>query len=150
MRSSRQIRPAAMLVRGCRRSVGLLLGLVLALGLPTQASAAWPEQPVKLVVGFPPGGGGDLYGRLIATALSKSLGQQVIVDNKAGAGGNIAADAVAKAKPDGYTLLSDSSAFATFPALYKDLNFDPVKDLIPLTQMSSLVSVLMEIGRAHV
>ena len=69
------------------------------------ARAAYPEQPIKLVVGFPPGGGGDLYGRLIARALTKTLPQQVIVDNRAGAGGNIAADLVAKAKPDGYTLL---------------------------------------------
>jgi tripartite-type tricarboxylate transporter receptor subunit TctC len=67
--------------------------------------AAYPDQPIKLVVGFPPGGGGDLYGRLIAQAMSKTLGQSIVVDNRAGAGGNIAADAVAKARPDGYTLL---------------------------------------------
>ncbi len=73
--------------------------------LPAAAQARYPEQPIKLVVGFPPGGGGDLYGRMIAMALGKTLGQTVVVDNKAGAGGNIAADIVAKAKPDGYTLL---------------------------------------------
>nr|WP_281170576.1 tripartite tricarboxylate transporter substrate binding protein [Ottowia thiooxydans] len=69
------------------------------------ALAAYPEQPIKLVVGFPPGGGGDLYGRLIAQEMSKSLGQTVVVENRAGAGGNIAADVVAKSRPDGYTLL---------------------------------------------
>ncbi|MBH1964697.1 MAG: tripartite tricarboxylate transporter substrate binding protein [Comamonadaceae bacterium] len=78
---------------------------VSALSLAAPAAAAYPEQPIKLVVGFPPGGGGDLYGRMIAQALSKSVGQTVVVDNKAGAGGNIAADIVAKSKPDGYTLL---------------------------------------------
>lgn len=81
------------------------------------AWAAYPEQPVKLVVGFPPGGGGDLYGRLIAQAMGKTIGQTMIVDNKAGAGGNIAADAVAKAKPDGYTLLlAMSGNLAVAPA----------------------------------
>lgn len=69
------------------------------------AHAAYPEQPIKLVVGFPPGGGGDLYGRMIATELAKTVGQPVVVDNRAGANGNIAADAVARARPDGYTLL---------------------------------------------
>jgi len=82
------------------------------------ARAAYPDQPVKLVVGFPPGGGGDLYGRLIANALGKTLGQAVIVDNRAGAGGNIAADQVAKAKPDGYTLLlAMSGNLAVAPAI---------------------------------
>lgn len=83
------------------------LGFLLAVCImaPGVASAAYPEQPIKLVVGFPPGGGGDLYGRLIAQEMSKSLGQTVVVENRAGAGGNIAADVVAKAKPDGYTLL---------------------------------------------
>ncbi|MBH1963328.1 MAG: tripartite tricarboxylate transporter substrate binding protein [Comamonadaceae bacterium] len=83
------------------------LGFLLAVCImaPGVASAAYPEQPIKLIVGFPPGGGGDLYGRLIAQEMSKSLGQTVVVENRAGAGGNIAADVVAKAKPDGYTLL---------------------------------------------
>ncbi|MBY4594131.1 tripartite tricarboxylate transporter substrate binding protein [Ottowia caeni] len=81
------------------------LALVAGLGLSTAAHADYPEQPIKLIVGFPPGGGGDLYGRMIAQALGKTVGQTVVVENKAGAGGNIAADIVAKAKPDGYTLL---------------------------------------------
>ncbi|MET4578417.1 Bug family tripartite tricarboxylate transporter substrate binding protein [Ottowia thiooxydans] len=83
------------------------LGFLLAACImaPGVASAAYPEQPIKLIVGFPPGGGGDLYGRLVAQEMGKSLGQTVIVENRAGAGGNIAADVVAKAKPDGYTLL---------------------------------------------
>ncbi|MCJ0764000.1 Bug family tripartite tricarboxylate transporter substrate binding protein [Variovorax terrae] len=100
-----------------RRHMALALAALLGLAaLP--ALAAYPEQPVKLVVGFPPGGGGDLYGRLIANALSKTLGQTVIVENRTGAGGNIAADVVAKAKPDGYTLLlAMSGNIAVSPAL---------------------------------
>lgn len=91
-------------------------GLMALAAMP--AHAAYPDQPVKLVVGFPPGGGGDLYGRLIANALGKTLGQTVVVDNRAGAGGNIAADIVAKARPDGYTiLLAMSGNLAVSPAL---------------------------------
>ena len=90
---------------------------MLALAAPA-AQAAYPEQPLKLVVGFPPGGGGDLYGRLIANAMGKTLGQAVVVDNRAGAGGNIAADIVAKARPDGYTLLlAMSGNLAVSPAM---------------------------------
>jgi tripartite-type tricarboxylate transporter receptor subunit TctC len=92
-----------------RRWAGRLGACALAacslLGLSLPAHAAYPEQPIRLVVGFPPGGGGDLYGRLIAQALGKTLGQPVVVENRAGAGGNIAADLVSKARPDGYTLL---------------------------------------------
>jgi tripartite-type tricarboxylate transporter receptor subunit TctC len=100
-----------------RRRTALALAGLLGLGaLP--AFAAYPEQPVKLVVGFPPGGGGDLYGRMIAHAMGKTLGQPVVVDNRAGAGGNIAADLVAKARPDGYTiLLAMSGNLAVSPAI---------------------------------
>jgi tripartite-type tricarboxylate transporter receptor subunit TctC len=95
----------------------LALAGVSALPLTASAQANFPEQPIRLVVGFPPGGGGDLYGRMIAQALGKTLGQTVVVDNKAGAGGNIAADIVAKAKPDGYTLiLAMSGNLAVAPA----------------------------------
>lgn len=99
-----------------RRTALALAGLLALSAFP--AMAAYPDQPVKLVVGFPPGGGGDLYGRLIAGALSKTLGQNVIVDNRTGAGGNIAADLVAKSKPDGYTLLlAMSGNLAVAPAI---------------------------------
>ncbi len=103
-----------------RRRVTALAALALAgfsaWPLTAVAQANFPEQPIRLVVGFPPGGGGDLYGRMIAQALGKTLGQTVVVDNKAGAGGNIAADIVAKAKPDGYTLMAAEANLAVAPA----------------------------------
>ena len=101
-----------------RRCAALALAGALSLLAGAPSHAAYPDQPLKLVVGFPPGGGGDLYGRLIANALGKTLGQTVIVDNRTGAGGNIAADLVAKAKPDGYTLLlAMSGNLAVAPAI---------------------------------
>ncbi|WP_241075748.1 Bug family tripartite tricarboxylate transporter substrate binding protein [Achromobacter insuavis] len=107
---------------GALRRLGRRAALAAALGLAAlaggQAQAAFPERPITLVVGFPPGGGGDLYGRLIATAMGKTLGQTVIVENRPGAGGNIAAGLVAKAAPDGYTiLLAMSGNLAVSPAL---------------------------------
>lgn len=104
-------------LKALRRRTMLALALSLGLGAAAPAFAAYPDQPIKLVIGFPPGGGGDLYGRLIANALSKSLGQTVVADNRTGAGGNIAADLAAKAKPDGYTLLlAMSGNLAVAPA----------------------------------
>ncbi|MCW5671840.1 MAG: tripartite tricarboxylate transporter substrate binding protein [Hydrogenophaga sp.] len=109
------MKPLALNALGRRTMLALTLSL--GLGAAAPAFAAYPDQPIKLVIGFPPGGGGDLYGRLIANALSKTLGQTVVADNRTGAGGNIAADLVAKAKPDGYTLLlAMSGNLAVAPA----------------------------------
>ncbi|QQB37267.1 tripartite tricarboxylate transporter substrate binding protein [Achromobacter deleyi] len=106
----------AMRRLGRRAAIAATLGLAALAG--GQAQAAFPERPITLVVGFPPGGGGDLYGRLVATAMGKTLGQTVIVENRPGAGGNIAAGLVAKAAPDGYTiLLAMSGNLAVSPAL---------------------------------
>ena len=116
-----------------------LLPLLAAAGLlaaGAAARAAYPEQPIKLVVGFPPGGGGDLYGRAIATALGKQLGKTVIVDNKAGAGGNIAAETVANAKPDGYTLiLAMSGNMASAVAIQPKLSYKVPDDFVPIAQL---------------
>lgn len=87
------------------RTAALCAALFASLGLLSPAQAAYPETPIKLVVGFPPGGGGDTYARLVAEHMQRSMGKTLVVDNKPGAGGNLAADNVAKAKPDGYTLL---------------------------------------------
>jgi len=117
-----------------RRIVFLLLGWIPALAGMT-ASADWtPTRLVKIVVPFAPGGQPDVVARALAEPLSKSLGQPVIVENRPGAGGNIAADVVAKAAPDGYTLLMGTNGpLAVSRALYKDLPYDPLKDLAPVT-----------------
>jgi len=100
------------------------------------AHAAYPEQSIKLVVGFPPGGGGDLYGRAIANELAKQLGKPVVVENKAGAGGNIAAEQVAQAKPDGYTLLlAMSGNLASAPAVRPNLRYKVPDDFVLISQL---------------
>ncbi|MES2185718.1 MAG: tripartite tricarboxylate transporter substrate binding protein [Pseudomonadota bacterium] len=103
---------------------------------PLAAHAAYPEQIIKLFVGFPPGGGGDLYGRALAAALSKALDKTVLVENRAGANGTIAAGVVAKSKPDGYTLLLVlSGSFSAAPAVKPDLPYRVPEDFIPIAKL---------------
>lgn len=107
------------------------------------AQAAWPDKPVRLVVPWAPGGITDILGRLIAQKLSASLGQQFIVDNKAGAGGNIGAEMVAKAPADGYTLLlTNPGAFATNQYLYSDMKYRP-DDFVPIIVIAQFPNALM-------
>jgi len=110
-----------------RLSQTLAAALVLSAGL-AHAQDAWPARPIKLLVGFAPGGSSDMVARLIATPLGERLGQPVVVENRAGAGGNIAAEAVAKATPDGYTLVLLPSGHSSNAAMKKNLPFDPVND----------------------
>jgi tripartite-type tricarboxylate transporter receptor subunit TctC len=93
---------------------------------------AYPSRPVRIIVGFPPGGGVDIVARLIGQWLSERLGQQFIVDNRPGAGSNIAAEAVVRSQPDGYTLLLVFSANATNATLYDKLNFNFIRDIAPV------------------
>ena len=105
----------------------LVAALTLTASL-AQAQDAWPARPIKLLVGFAPGGSSDMVARLIAAPLGERLGQPVVVENRAGAGGNIAADAVAKAAPDGYTLVLLPSGHSSNAAMKKNLPFDAVND----------------------
>jgi tripartite-type tricarboxylate transporter receptor subunit TctC len=104
---------------------------------------SYPSKPIRLLVPFAAGGAVDVLARLIAGKLGESLGQSVVVENRPGAGGNIAADAVAKAAPDGYTLLQNTNGQAISPALYRNLPFDAVGDFTPITQLvaSNLILV---------
>src|SRR3954469_22040498 len=118
-----------------------------ALALAACAAAAhaqnWPSKPIKVVVPFPAGGAVDVGTRAIGQKLSELWKQPLVVENRAGAGGNIGADAVAKAAPDGYTLLATSNALALSPALYKKLPYDAAKDFIPLAQFNASFLVLV-------
>lgn len=100
-------------------------------------SADYPHRPIRLVLPFPPGGGSDTLARILAPRLSEAMGVQWVVDNRSGAAGNIAAEIVAKAAPDGYTvLLTLNSVLTMNPALYPNMRLDPQKDLVPITQLS--------------
>ena len=100
------------------------------------AADTYPSKPIRLIIPFPPGGSNDIVGRLIAAKLTDTLGKQVVVDNRGGAGGVLGSEMVAKAPPDGYTLLIVSAAYAFNPALYK-LPFDPVKSFTPVAKLGS-------------
>jgi tripartite-type tricarboxylate transporter receptor subunit TctC len=113
-----------------RRAIAALAGAAL-LAFSAAALAAWPEKPVRLLVGFAPGGS-DIGGRIIAQKLSEMWGQPVVVDNRPGAAGNIAADAVAKAPPDGYTMLLFVNSYTINTSVYKGLAWDAVKDFAPV------------------
>jgi len=114
-----------------KRSFGSAVGIILALtGAPAQAQETWPARPVKFIVPSSPGGGTDLYARQLAQALSESLKQQFIVDNRPGASGNIGAEAAAKSAPDGYTfLVTANPAIAVNPSLYKNLPYNAERDV---------------------
>ncbi|RZJ59932.1 MAG: tripartite tricarboxylate transporter substrate binding protein BugE [Acidovorax sp.] len=127
-----------------RTAAGIALAVLGAAAvLPAAAQGAFPDKPIKLVVPFPPGGTSDISGRVLADALSKELGQPVIVENKAGAGGSVGARFVAEAKADGYTLLlGTTSTNGTNSAVYKNLSFDALKSFTPITRILSVPGVL--------
>jgi tripartite-type tricarboxylate transporter receptor subunit TctC len=128
------------------RRPAVALAIALAAFAPEVGNAfaqSYPSKPIRLIVPFAAGGAVDVLARLIAGKLGESLGQPMVVENRPGAGGNIAADAVAKAAPDGYTLLQNTNGQAISPALYRNLPFDAVGDFTPITQLvaSNLILV---------
>ncbi|MNY05119.1 Tripartite tricarboxylate transporter family receptor [compost metagenome] len=112
--------------------------------MPAHA-AEFPDHPIKLVVPFPPGGPTDLVSRVIAKKMSEDLGQQVVVDNRPGANGNIGGEMVAKAPADGYTVLYNTSSIALSPALYKKLPYDVKRDFAPVA-MTAMVPLVLEVN----
>jgi tripartite-type tricarboxylate transporter receptor subunit TctC len=123
----------------------LAAALCLGLALPAVPAAAqdYPTKPVRFIVSFPPGGSADLMARQVALKLSDRFGQPVVVENRAGAGGNIGLEAVAKSAPDGYTIgLGAAGALAVNVSLYKTMPFDPVKDFAPVTLLAEIPFVL--------
>ncbi len=122
----------------------LLCGVMLSLTCAIAWSQTYPAKPVRIIVPFAPGGSTDVTARLLAQKLTEGWRQQVLVDNRAGAGGNIGADAVAKAAPDGYTLLlATTGVMAINHRLYRTLPYDATRDLAPVTQIGSLPLILI-------
>jgi tripartite-type tricarboxylate transporter receptor subunit TctC len=120
------------------RRASTVLFAAVALLVSCGAAAQYPSHPVRLLVPFPPGGGPDLVGRILAPKLSEALGQPVVVENRVGSNGNIAGEAVAKSPADGYTLLvGNDSLFVINAHLYKQMPFDPLKDLAPVASLVS-------------
>ena len=120
------------------------LALLMALAAPITALAqTYPTKPVRIILGFTPGGGVDINARLMAPKLSEYLGQQVLVENRPGAGTNIANELVAKAAPDGYTLLMNTAAVAINMSLYKKVGFDTLRDFAAVTMFSTSPNVMV-------
>jgi tripartite-type tricarboxylate transporter receptor subunit TctC len=114
------------------------------------AAQTWPSKPIRVIVSFPPGGVADQIARAVAQPLQEALGQPVVVESRAGAGGNIGADAVAKSAPDGYTLLMSSGGTVSInPHIYAKMPFDPTKDIVPVAA-AARVLVFLEINPAKV
>src|SRR5438445_5735422 len=136
-------------MRPMRRAVALAaIAVWLLTGLPAQAQAQaqdrYPSRPIRLLVPFPAGGPVDVMGRLVAQHLSTALGQQVIGDNRPGAGATLAAKAAATAEPDGYTLMVGSAAtYAIGPTLYPNAGYDPVTAFAPIAFVSSVPYVMI-------
>jgi tripartite-type tricarboxylate transporter receptor subunit TctC len=116
----------------------------LALSATLAFAQSYPSKPVRVIAGFPPGGAADLLARVVADKLSVAMGHPFVVENRPGAGGTIGADAVAKAAPDGYTLLLGVTASQTIaPAIYKSLAYDPVRDFKPVALVATIPVVLV-------
>jgi tripartite-type tricarboxylate transporter receptor subunit TctC len=129
---------------GIRASIrSAFAGAVFMCPYTSALSQPYPSKPIRLIVPYAPGGGVDIVARALAQELTKRLGQQIIVDNRTGAGGNIGSDAVAKATPDGYTLLIASPANAVNPSLYTKMPFNPARDLVPVALIASVPTILL-------
>src|SRR5262245_50826797 len=116
---------------------------VLALHAGSAAAQTYPSRPIRIVVPFVAGGAVDALARMMGAKLSETLGQPVIVENRPGAAGNVAADAVAKSPPDGYTILQNTNGQAISPSIYRSLPFDVVRDFVPVTQLVASQLVLV-------
>ncbi len=125
------------------RSAGALL-LALAATIAAAQTAPWPSRALRVVVNFPPGGAADVIARAVAAPLQESLGQPVVVENRAGSGGNLGGDVVAKSPPDGYTLLMSSGGMVSVnPHIYARMPFDPAKDLTPVAAAARVLVFLV-------
>src|SRR5229473_7121996 len=130
------------------RALRLLPLAVLGIALvpwpaPAQTSDAWPSRPLRFILPFPPGGGTDILGRLIAERMTARLGQPVVTENRGGAGGNVGAEAAARSAPDGYTIVLVAPSLAISTSLYSKLSYDPVKDFAPISLVATVPNVMV-------
>ena len=120
------------------------LGMAAVIGLGTTAAqAAWPEKPITVVTCFPAGGGTDIAARLVNIPLGEALGQPVIIENRAGASGNVGISFVQRAAPDGYTILGCSSAYVVNPSMFSSATYDPLKDFVPLIVLGASPNIFV-------
>ena len=117
--------------------------VTLSVACASALAQPWPTQPIKIVVGYPAGGASDVAARIIGQKIGEQMGQPVVIENKPGAASNIGADAVAKALPDGYTLLLGTISLSVNPSLYPKMSYDPVKDLAAISMISSTPFLLV-------
>jgi tripartite-type tricarboxylate transporter receptor subunit TctC len=121
----------------------LIVGVCLSIPVYAQSNT-YPNKPIKMIIPFAPGGASDFIGRILSVKMSEVLGQQVIVDNRTGAAGNIGMEAAAKSSPDGYTIyLGNIGTIAINPALFPNLNINPLRDFIPVTEVADVPSALV-------
>jgi tripartite-type tricarboxylate transporter receptor subunit TctC len=126
------------------RTVLMAIGLAAALTPVAQAqSPSWPNRPIRLIVPFPPGGGTDAFARPLSKVLSQNLGQQVVIDNRGGAGGTLGAELTAKSPPDGYTFILGAVHHTIAVSMYPKLGYDLVRDLTPVTVVSYVPNVVV-------
>jgi tripartite-type tricarboxylate transporter receptor subunit TctC len=128
-----------------RDFIGFVGGVALALPAAARAADPYPTHPIRLIVPFPAGGGTDIVGRVLGQKLHESLGQPVIIDNRGGAGGTLGAAVVAKAAPDGYTLLLTPTSHVINPSIYAKLPYDTEKDFAPISMVAS-TAILMTVN----
>jgi tripartite-type tricarboxylate transporter receptor subunit TctC len=124
-------------------AVLLAASLVFPAAVWAQGAESYPSKPIRFILPFPPGGGTDILGRLLAERLGTQLGQPVVVENRGGAGGNLGAEAAARSAPDGYTIVLVAPSLAISPSLYKKLAYDPIKDFAPVSLVATVPNVMV-------
>jgi len=123
--------------------LALLCTGALAQAVSPGAAQAYPVKPLRLIVPFPAGASSDIVGRMLGQKLSEQLGEQVVPDNRPGAGGNLGIGFAAKSPPDGYTIVIATASIAVSPSLYAKLGYDPIKDLAPVARLTSIPNILL-------
>ncbi len=125
------------------RCVAVAVSMVVAAAAGTAAAQTYPSKQIRFILPFPPGGPTDILGRVVGQKLTEQMGQPVVQDNRPGAGGNIGIELLAKSPPDGYTMLLTSPSIAISPSLYKKLNYDPQKDVTPVSLVAQIPNILL-------